>query len=94
MSEWGGLSPQAADLVTWRGHPCTDAHVKESGVCAPSPEPRDKATAVDSKTPAHLSPQWAGVGGGEIVQLTDLRLLIHRKKGRDYGWACMEGSGS
>lgn len=55
-----------------------------------SPEPCDKATAVDSKTdsfllPPHPQPLGAGVGGGEIVPPDRSAVLTHRKKGRDYG---------
>lgn len=55
-----------------------------------SPEPCDKATAVDSKTdsfllPPHPQPLGAGVGGGEIVPPDRSAVLTHRKKGKDYG---------
>lgn len=48
-----------------------------------SPEPPDKATAVDSKTPFRyqliLSLGELELGEGRLC------LLTHRKKGRDYG---------
>jgi hypothetical protein len=49
----------------WRvTHALTDAHVEESCVCTLSPEPRDKATAVDSRTNSITSSASASVSCG------------------------------